>query len=152
MAIGLLFFLLSEYWILDWRIQETSYYRITDLGLNLSDIGCPPLTKTLFDLLGIHYSSVLCLWIYIHPKKNADKVSLIKFTHHSTSYLSDWRGDGAPEVGVLDESLSQLIPLQRSCRTGPPAYIIHRLEPCPSYVAWRTGTATPLSGIVWLRD
>ncbi len=55
MAIGLFFFLLSNYWNIQYRIGEfkkLSEYQISDLGLNLSDyrisdsektIGCPPL-------------------------------------------------------------------------------------------------------------
>jgi hypothetical protein len=43
---------------------------------------------------------------------------------------------------VLDESYSQLTPL---VGVAVPARqsTVHRLEPCPSYVAWRAGMATP---------
>jgi hypothetical protein len=58
MAIGLYFYLLSNYRNIEYRIGEfkkLSDYRISDQGLNLSDyrisdsektIGCPPLPRT----------------------------------------------------------------------------------------------------------
>ncbi len=56
-----------------------------------------------------------------------------------------------PVVGVLDEALDEPYsaqPAQVSSRTCPPIY--RRLEPCPSYVAWRAGMATLLSGLSWV--
>ncbi len=47
-------------------------------------------------------------------------------------------------AGVLDEPFSQLTP--PSGVAYRPASL-RRLEPCPSYVAWRAGMATPLSGL-----
>ncbi len=41
---------------------------------------------------------------------------------------------------VLDELYSQLAPLS--------GVAVHRPGPCPSYVAWRAGMATPLSGLI----
>jgi hypothetical protein len=46
-------------------------------------------------------------------------------------------------AGVLDELYSQLTPL-----SGVAVQVRqYRLEPCPSYVAWWVGMATPLN---WL--
>jgi hypothetical protein len=45
--------------------------------------------------------------------------------------------------GVLDEPCSQLSPLSGvAVQAGQ-----SRLEPCPSYVAWRAGMGTPLNGL-----
>jgi hypothetical protein len=44
--------------------------------------------------------------------------------------------------GVLDEPYNQLTPL-----SGVAVASLHRLETCPSYVAWRGGVAAPLSGL-----
>jgi hypothetical protein len=47
-----------------------------------------------------------------------------------------------PMAGVLDEPYSQLTLLSG---VAGKAASLQRLEPCPSYVAWRVGMATPLS-------
>jgi hypothetical protein len=47
-------------------------------------------------------------------------------------------------AGVLDEPHSQLTPLSGvAVQARQSTY--SRLEPCPSYVAWRAGMATQLS-------
>jgi hypothetical protein len=46
-----------------------------------------------------------------------------------------------PMAGVLDESYSRISPLS-GVAYKPPS--LHRLETCPSYVAWRAGMAIPL--------
>jgi hypothetical protein len=51
-----------------------------------------------------------------------------------------------PGAGVLDEPYSQLSPLSGVAAQARQS-IGHRLEPCLSYVAWRAGMATPLSGL-----
>jgi hypothetical protein len=56
------------------------------------------------------------------------------------------RLSGSAVAGVLDEPYGQLIPLSGVELPYRPASL-HRLEPCPSYVAWRAGMDTPLS---WL--
>jgi hypothetical protein len=50
--------------------------------------------------------------------------------------------DNSSVAGVLDEPYSQLVPLSG---VDVQASQFTRLEPCPSYVAWRAGMATPLS-------
>ncbi len=43
--------------------------------------------------------------------------------------------------------------LVRYARSAEVPYrTVYRLEPCPPYVDWRTDTATPLSGLSWLRS
>jgi hypothetical protein len=45
-------------------------------------------------------------------------------------------------AGVLDEPFSQLTPLSRvAVQALGLQSTVHRLEPCPSYVAWRAGMA-----------
>jgi hypothetical protein len=56
------------------------------------------------------------------------------------------RLSGSAVAGVLDEPYSPLTPLSGVELPYRPASL-HRLEPCPSYVAWRAGVDTPLS---WL--
>jgi hypothetical protein len=49
-------------------------------------------------------------------------------------------------VGVLDEPYSQQTPFSGEAVQARQS-TVHRLEPCPVYVAWRAGMATPLSGL-----
>jgi hypothetical protein len=53
---------------------------------------------------------------------------------------------GNAVAGVLDEPYSQLSPLSGVAVEARQS-TVHTLEPCPSYVAWRAGMATPLSGL-----
>jgi hypothetical protein len=51
-----------------------------------------------------------------------------------------------PVAGVSNEPYSQLSPLSGVAVQARQS-TVHRLESCPSYVAWQAGTATPLSGL-----
>ncbi len=57
-----------------------------------------------------------------------------------------WLSTFKPMAGVLDDPHSKLIPLSGVAVQYRPA-CLPRLEPCPSYVAWRTGMATQMSRI-----
>ncbi len=54
--------------------------------------------------------------------------------------------DECPELGVLDEPLSQLSPLSGVTVQAAVYIIWNRVHPTV-YVAWRAGTAAPLSGL-----
>ncbi len=59
------------------------------------------------------------------------------------------RLSGSAVAGVLYEPSSQVTPLSGVELPYRPASL-HRLEPCPSYVAWRAVMATPLSWLSWV--
>jgi hypothetical protein len=74
------------------------------------------------------------------PSSSFTSVSIFSvWCYSSVLYLNDYCIP-SPVAGVLDEPWSQLAPLS-----------LHTLKPCPSYVAWRAGMATPLSGFSWVR-
>jgi hypothetical protein len=71
-------------------------------------------------------------------KASSDECAVCVVFVKSSFYAGQKKG--CPVAEVLDEPYSAK-PAHRSCRTCLPGYIGWRLEPCPSYVAWRAGMA-----------